>query len=35
MALSYYVTSLLDRGVKALIYVGMYDWICNWVGNEH
>jgi hypothetical protein len=25
--------SLLDRGVKALIYVDTYDWICNWVGN--
>ena len=30
----FYVASLLDRGVKALIYVGTYDWICNWVGNE-
>ncbi|KAK2459316.1 hypothetical protein APHAL10511_008671 [Amanita phalloides] len=30
----HYVASLLDRGVKALIYVGAYDWICNWVGNE-
>ncbi|KIL59541.1 hypothetical protein M378DRAFT_169205 [Amanita muscaria Koide BX008] len=30
----FYVSALLDRGVKALIYVGSYDWICNWVGNE-
>lgn len=30
----YYVASLLERDVKALIYVGSYDWICNWVGNE-
>ncbi|KAJ7651843.1 serine carboxypeptidase [Mycena rosella] len=24
----------LDRGVRVLIYVGTYDWTCNWVGNE-
>jgi carboxypeptidase C (cathepsin A) len=30
----FYVASLLDRGIKALIYVGTYDWICNWVGSE-
>ncbi|KAF8579884.1 serine carboxypeptidase [Ramaria rubella] len=29
-----YVAELLQRGVKVLIYVGTYDWICNWVGNE-
>ncbi|EIN13162.1 serine carboxypeptidase [Punctularia strigosozonata HHB-11173 SS5] len=29
-----YVAALLERGVRALIYVGAYDWICNWVGNE-
>ncbi|KIK51960.1 hypothetical protein GYMLUDRAFT_50249 [Collybiopsis luxurians FD-317 M1] len=29
-----YVAGLLERGVKVLIYVGSYDWICNWVGNE-
>ncbi|KDQ51312.1 hypothetical protein JAAARDRAFT_140320 [Jaapia argillacea MUCL 33604] len=29
-----YIAGLLERGVKALIYVGAYDWICNWVGNE-
>jgi cathepsin A (carboxypeptidase C) len=30
----HYVAALLDRGVKALIYAGKYDWICNFVGNE-
>jgi cathepsin A (carboxypeptidase C) len=30
----HYVAALLDRGVKVLIYVGKYDWICNHVGNE-
>ncbi|KAI0310446.1 serine carboxypeptidase [Amylostereum chailletii] len=29
-----YLAGLLDRGVSVLIYVGTYDWICNWVGNE-
>ncbi|KJA20896.1 hypothetical protein HYPSUDRAFT_141602 [Hypholoma sublateritium FD-334 SS-4] len=29
-----YVASLLERGVRVLIYVGTYDWICNHVGNE-
>ena len=29
-----YVAALLERGVRVLIYVGTYDWICNWVGNE-
>lgn len=29
-----YVAALLERGVRTLIYVGSYDWICNWVGNE-
>ncbi|KAJ3753039.1 serine carboxypeptidase [Lentinula raphanica] len=29
-----YVAALLERGVRVLIYVGSYDWICNWVGNE-
>ncbi|PWN53556.1 alpha/beta-hydrolase [Violaceomyces palustris] len=28
------VASLLERGVKALIYVGDLDWICNWRGNK-
>ncbi|PPQ69455.1 hypothetical protein CVT26_002865 [Gymnopilus dilepis] len=30
----HHVAALLDRGVRALIYVGTYDWICNHVGNE-
>ncbi|KAI3611465.1 carboxypeptidase y precursor [Moniliophthora roreri] len=29
-----YIGALLERGVRVLIYVGTYDWICNWVGNE-
>ncbi|KIJ64661.1 hypothetical protein HYDPIDRAFT_90311 [Hydnomerulius pinastri MD-312] len=29
-----HIAGLLERGVRALIYVGTYDWICNWVGNE-
>lgn len=29
-----HVAALLHRGIKVLIYVGTYDWICNWVGNE-
>ena len=27
----HYVAGLLERGVRVLIYVGDYDWICNWV----
>ena len=27
----HYLEALLQRGVKALIYVGDSDWICNWV----
>ncbi|OBZ78169.1 Carboxypeptidase Y [Grifola frondosa] len=30
----YYIAGLLERGVRALIYAGANDWICNWVGNE-
>ncbi|PPQ84537.1 hypothetical protein CVT25_007607 [Psilocybe cyanescens] len=30
----HYVSALLDRGIKALIYVGNNDWVCNQVGNE-
>ena len=26
-----YVTALLERGVRALIYVGVNDLLCNWV----
>ncbi|KAI0069950.1 serine carboxypeptidase [Panus rudis PR-1116 ss-1] len=29
-----YISALLERGVRTLIYVGANDWICNWVGNE-
>ncbi|KAH7885523.1 Alpha/Beta hydrolase protein [Phlebopus sp. FC_14] len=29
-----HISALLERGVRALIYVGTYDWICNWIGNE-
>lgn len=28
-----YISNLLSRGIDILIYVGSYDWICNWVGN--
>ena len=33
-ATQHWVALLLERGVRVLIYVGEYDWICNWVGNE-
>jgi carboxypeptidase C (cathepsin A) len=29
----HWVGALLERGIRALIYVGEYDWICNWIGN--
>ncbi|KAF8991371.1 Alpha/Beta hydrolase protein [Cyathus striatus] len=29
-----YITALLERDIRVLIYVGTYDWICNHVGNE-
>jgi len=29
-----FVTSILDSGIRVLIYVGTYDWTCNFVGNE-
>lgn len=29
-----HIASLLEHGVRVLIYVGTYDWIANWVGNE-
>ncbi|EMD36609.1 hypothetical protein CERSUDRAFT_84791 [Gelatoporia subvermispora B] len=30
----YYIGALLERGVRALIYVGDTDFMGNWVGNE-
>lgn len=27
----FYIAALLERGIRALIYVGANDWICNWV----
>ncbi|KLO18953.1 alpha/beta-hydrolase [Schizopora paradoxa] len=30
----HYVAELLERGVRVLVYVGTYDFVCNWVGNE-
>jgi carboxypeptidase C (cathepsin A) len=29
----HYVSGLLERGVRMLIYAGTYDWQCNWVSN--
>lgn len=29
-----HVVALLESGIRVLIYVGTYDWICNFVGNE-
>ncbi|CEH15477.1 serine carboxypeptidase [Ceraceosorus bombacis] len=29
-----YISGLLERGYKVLIYVGTLDWICNWLGNK-
>ncbi|KAI5478285.1 serine carboxypeptidase [Pseudohyphozyma bogoriensis] len=29
----FHLTGLLEAGVKVLIYVGKYDWICNYIGN--
>ena len=29
-----HISGFLERGVRALIYVGTYDWISNWIGNE-
>ena len=30
----YYVSNLLDRGIRVLLYAGTYDWQCNWVANK-
>ncbi|KAJ3904638.1 hypothetical protein F5879DRAFT_801280, partial [Lentinula edodes] len=29
-----YMEPFLEREVTALVSVGSYDWICNWVGDE-
>ncbi|KAG2123830.1 Alpha/Beta hydrolase protein [Suillus clintonianus] len=29
-----HVAALLERGVRALIFVGSYDWFCNWIGVQ-
>ncbi|KAL0573296.1 hypothetical protein V5O48_008659 [Marasmius crinis-equi] len=34
MPTEHYVSGLLDRGVRVLIYAGTYDWQCNWVSNK-
>jgi len=30
----YYIAALLERGIRALVYVGDSDFMCNWIGNE-
>ncbi|TDL29185.1 peptidase S10 serine carboxypeptidase [Rickenella mellea] len=30
----FYISALLTRGVRVLIYAGTYDWQCNWVANK-
>ncbi|KAH9896619.1 serine carboxypeptidase [Cubamyces lactineus] len=30
----YHLAALLERGIRALVYVGDLDYICNWIGNE-
>ncbi|KAG0698855.1 Alpha/Beta hydrolase protein [Suillus ampliporus] len=29
-----YVTALLERDIRMLIYAGTYDWQCNWMANK-
>jgi carboxypeptidase C (cathepsin A) len=29
-----YTSFILNKGIKVMMYVGTYDWICNFVGNE-
>ncbi|KAJ7596550.1 Alpha/Beta hydrolase protein [Mycena floridula] len=29
-----HVAALLERGIQVLIYVGNFDLVCNWVGNQ-
>lgn len=28
------IPTLLEDGVKLLVYAGEYDLICNWLGND-
>ncbi|CCM00613.1 uncharacterized protein FIBRA_02649 [Fibroporia radiculosa] len=30
----FYIAALLERGIRTLLYIGVNDWICNWVGND-
>lgn len=30
----FYIGALLERGIRALIYVGATDYICNWVSIQ-
>ncbi|KAI0354043.1 alpha/beta-hydrolase [Trametes cingulata] len=30
----YYLEALLERGVRALVYAGATDYICNWIGVQ-
>ena len=30
----YYVSNLLDRGIRVLLYAGTYDWQCSWPGTR-
>lgn len=29
----FYIAALLERGIRALIYTGVNDFACNWVGR--
>ena len=31
----YYLTALLERGVRVLLYAGVNDYLCNWVHSFH
>ncbi|KAF7307577.1 Carboxypeptidase [Mycena indigotica] len=30
-----YISNLLERGIRVLVYAGNYDFACNWIGNEY
>ena len=32
---THYLTALLERGVRVLLFVGVNDWACNWVGTSN